>query len=44
MNPLLLRYSRQVMIQPLKKAMLDQLQLGLALEALASISGRDEPA
>jgi enoyl-CoA hydratase/carnithine racemase len=40
LNPVLLRNTRQVLTRPLKRAMLDDLQVGLALEGIASMSGR----
>lgn len=40
-NPVLLRNTRQVLTRPLKRAMDDDLRMGLALEAVASMSGRD---
>ncbi len=40
-NPLLLRNSRAVLVRPLRKAVADDLHLGLALEALAAVSGAE---
>jgi len=41
LNPVLLRNTRHVLTRPLKRAMLDDLHLGLSVEALASLSGRE---
>lgn len=38
-NPVLLRNTRHALTRPLKRAMADDLHTGLALEALASLSG-----
>jgi enoyl-CoA hydratase/carnithine racemase len=40
LNPILLRHTRQVLTRPWKRAMADDLHLGLALEAIASLSAR----
>jgi enoyl-CoA hydratase/carnithine racemase len=40
-NPTLLRATRQVLTRPLKRAMADDLPLGLALEAFTSLSGAE---
>jgi enoyl-CoA hydratase/carnithine racemase len=40
LNPLVLRNTRHVFTRPLKRAMADDLHLGLALEAIASLSAR----
>ena len=40
-NPVLLRNTRHVLTRPLKRAMADDLHTGLALEAIASMSGRE---
>jgi enoyl-CoA hydratase/carnithine racemase len=40
-NPTLLRSTRQVLTRPLKRAMADDLPLGLALEAFTSLSGAE---
>ncbi len=40
-NPILLRNTRQALVRPLKRALTDDLQVGLALEAIASLSGAD---
>jgi enoyl-CoA hydratase/carnithine racemase len=40
LNPVLLRNTRYVLTRPLKRAMLDDLHLGLAVEAVTSISGQ----
>ncbi len=39
-NPLLLRHTRHVLTRPWKRAMADDLHLGLALEGIASLSAR----
>lgn len=39
-NPVLLRNTRHVLTRPIKRAMADDLHIGLALEGIASISGR----
>lgn len=39
-NPILLRHTRHVLTRPWKRAMADDLHLGLALEGIASLSGR----
>lgn len=39
-NPLLLRHTRHVLTRPWKRAMADDLHLGLSLEAIASLAGR----
>ena len=39
-NPILLRNTRHVLTRPIKRAMAEDLHTGLALEAIASISGR----
>ncbi len=39
-NPILLRHTRHVLTRPLKKAMAEDLHLGLALEAVASLAAR----
>ena len=39
-NPILLRHTRHVLTRPLKRAMAEDLHLGLALEAVASLSAR----
>lgn len=39
-NPLLLRHTRHVLTRPWKRAMAEDLHLGLALEGLASLSAR----
>ena len=41
LNPVLLRNTRHVLTRPWKRAMLDDLHLGLSVEALASLSGRE---
>jgi enoyl-CoA hydratase/carnithine racemase len=41
LNPILLRHTRHVFTRPLKRAMADDLHLGLALEAVASLSARE---
>jgi enoyl-CoA hydratase/carnithine racemase len=41
LNPVLLRNTRQVLVRPIKRAMADDLHVGLALEAVASLSGRE---
>lgn len=41
LNPTLLRSTRQVLTRPLKRAMADDLPLGLALEAFTALSGAD---
>jgi len=38
-NPLILRNTRQLLVRPLRRAVLDDLHLGLSLEAIASLSG-----
>jgi enoyl-CoA hydratase/carnithine racemase len=40
-NPVLLRHTRQVLVRPLKRAIELDLHAGLALEALAAVSGRE---
>jgi enoyl-CoA hydratase/carnithine racemase len=40
-NPVLLRSTRAVLTRPLKRAMADDLHLGLALEAFTSLSGAE---
>lgn len=40
-NPVLLRNTRHVLIRPIKRAMAHDLHAGLALEAVASLSGKD---
>jgi enoyl-CoA hydratase/carnithine racemase len=40
-NPVLLRNTRHVLVRPIGRAMADDLHTGLALEALASLSGRE---
>ena len=40
-NPVLLRNTRHALVRPLRRAMSDDLHAGLALEAIASLSGRD---
>ena len=40
-NPLLLRNTRTVLTRPLKRAVAADLHLGLSLEALAAVSGRE---
>jgi enoyl-CoA hydratase/carnithine racemase len=40
LNPVLLRNTRHVLTRPLKRAMLDDLHLGLSVEAIASMSGQ----
>ena len=39
-NPILLRHTRHVLTRPWKRAMAEDLHLGLALEGIASLSGR----
>ncbi|MEZ5237130.1 MAG: enoyl-CoA hydratase/isomerase family protein [Acidimicrobiia bacterium] len=39
-NPILLRHTRHVLVRPWKKAMAEDLHLGLSLEAIASLSAR----
>lgn len=39
-NPILLRHTRHVLTRPWKRAMADDLHLGLALEGIASLSSR----
>ena len=41
LNPVLLRNTRHALVRPIRRAMADDLHTGLALEALASISGRE---
>ena len=41
LNPVLLRNTRHALVRPIRRAMADDLHAGLALEALASISGRE---
>jgi enoyl-CoA hydratase/carnithine racemase len=40
-NPVLLRNTRHALVRPLRRAMADDLHTGLALEALASLSGKE---
>jgi enoyl-CoA hydratase/carnithine racemase len=40
-NPVLLRNTRHALVRPIRRAMADDLHTGLALEALASLSGRE---
>ena len=40
-NPVLLRNTRHALVRPLRRAMSDDLHAGLALEAIASLSGRE---
>jgi hypothetical protein len=40
LNPILLRNTRHVFTRPWKRAMADDLHLGLALESIASLSAR----
>lgn len=41
LNPILLRNTRHALVRPLRRAMADDLHTGLALEAIASMSGRE---
>jgi len=41
-NPVLLRNTRHALVRPLRRAMAHDLHIGLALEAIASLAGRDE--
>ncbi|MDH3682484.1 MAG: enoyl-CoA hydratase/isomerase family protein [Acidimicrobiia bacterium] len=41
LNPILLRNTRHALVRPLRRAMADDLHAGLALEAIASMSGRE---
>jgi enoyl-CoA hydratase/carnithine racemase len=41
LNPILLRNTRHALVRPLRRAMADDLHTGLALEAVASMSGRE---
>lgn len=41
LNPILLRNTRKILIRPIKRAMAEDLDTGLALEALASLSGKE---
>jgi enoyl-CoA hydratase/carnithine racemase len=41
LNPILLRNTRHALVRPLRRARADDLHTGLALEALASMSGRE---
>lgn len=40
-NPIMMRNTRAVFVRPLKKAILDDLHYGLALECIAGLSGRE---
>jgi enoyl-CoA hydratase/carnithine racemase len=40
-NPVLLRNTRHALVRPLRRAMAEDLHTGLALEALASLSGKE---
>jgi enoyl-CoA hydratase/carnithine racemase len=41
LNPILLRNARHALVRPLRRAMAEDLHTGLALEAIASMSGRE---
>lgn len=41
LNPVLLRNTRHALVRPIKRAMADDLHTGLALEAIAAMSGRE---
>ncbi|MFT3853780.1 MAG: enoyl-CoA hydratase/isomerase family protein [Ilumatobacteraceae bacterium] len=41
LNPILLRNTRHALVRPLRRAVADDLHTGLALEAIASMSGRE---
>jgi enoyl-CoA hydratase/carnithine racemase len=41
LNPVLLRNTRHMLTRPIKRMMADDLHIGLALEAVASLSGRE---
>lgn len=41
LNPILLRNTRHALVRPIRRAMADDLHTGLALEAIASMSGRE---
>ncbi|MCP4225637.1 MAG: enoyl-CoA hydratase/isomerase family protein, partial [Actinomycetia bacterium] len=41
LNPVLLRNTRHALVRPLRRAVADDLHTGLALEAIAAMSGRE---